>query len=47
MIGEVYKTAELFLYTADIQDGRESFMKNAGNRERIVKLLKKMQEKLI
>ena len=45
MIGKVYKTAELFLYTADIQDGRESFMKNAGNRERITKLLKKMQEK--
>ena len=32
MIGKVYKTAELFLYTADIQDGRESFMKNAGKR---------------
>ena len=42
---EVYKAAELFLYTAGIQDGRESFMKTAGNRERIVKLLKKMQEK--
>ena len=45
MKGEVYKTAESFLYTADIQDGRESFMKTAGNRERIVKLLKKMQKK--
>ena len=45
MKGEVYKTVELFLYTADIQDGRESFMKTAGNRERIMKLLKKMQEK--
>jgi len=45
MKGEVYKTVELFLYTADIQDGRESFMKTAGNRERITKLLKKMQEK--
>ena len=45
MKGEVYKTAESFLYTADIQDGREAFLKTAGNRERIVKLLKKMQEK--
>ena len=45
MKGEVYKTVELFLYTADIQDGRGSFMKTAGNRERITKLLKKMQEK--
>ena len=45
MKGDVYKTAELFLYTADIQDGRESFMKTVGNRERIVEILKKMQEK--
>ena len=99
MQGEVHKTAESFLYTADIHDGREpyfglelwfltsfhgkpvwalnrehlgylirylsadlrvkpsnvigmsqsdhlpTFMKTAKNRERIVKLLKKMQEK--